>query len=194
MQVTDIRQEKKELRKHYRALRDNISCDEKDIMDEKVLRKITQLWSYREEDILLTYVATGSEVDTRPLIEYALNDGKTVAVPRCVENTRNMEFYIIKSLEDLEAGSFGVMEPIKHKCEKLHDLSKGVCIVPALAFDKDGYRLGYGKGYYDRFLNNYSGRIIGVSYSFCVCDELPRGRYDKKVSSIITEKRVMSTD
>lgn len=194
MQVTDIRQEKKQLREHYRALRDNLPCDEKSIMDEKILRKITQLWSYREEKILLTYVATGSEVDTKPLIEYALSDGKAVAVPRCVENTRRMEFYVIKSLEDLELGSFGVMEPIKQKCEKLEDLSNGVCIVPALAFDKDGYRLGYGKGYYDRFLNDFGGRIIGICYSFCMCEELPRGRYDKKVASIITEKRVMSTD
>ncbi len=191
MQVTDIRQEKMQLRGHYKSLRDSIPYDEKKAMDEKILRKITQLWSYRDEDVLLTYVSTGSEVDTTALIQYALNDGKIVAVPRCIKNTRNMEFYTIKSLDDLELGAFGVMEPIKDTCKKLDDLSKGLCIVPALTFDKSGYRLGYGKGYYDRFLNNFDGRIIGVCYSFCLCGELPRGRFDRKVSSIVTEKRVV---
>jgi len=194
MQVTDIRQKKTELRKQYKSLRDSIPKDEKCFIDKKIIRKITQLWSYREEELLLTYVSIGSEVDTKELIQYALNDGKKVAAPRCVENTRDMDFYLIKSLDDLELGSFGVMEPIKERCEKLEDFSKGVCIVPALAFDKRGYRLGYGKGYYDKFLGNFGGRIIGVCYSFCMCDELPHGRFDKQVSSIVTEKRIIPSN
>lgn len=194
MHIKDIRQEKSELRKQYRSLRDSIPEDEKNVLDEKIIRKITQLWSYREEEILLTYVSIGSEVDTKNLIQYALNDGKKVAVPRCGEETRDMDFYIIKSLDDLEIGSFGVLEPITDRCEKLEDLSKGVCIVPALTFDKSGYRLGYGKGYYDKFLSNFSGRIIGVCYSFCVCDKLPHGRFDKKVSSIVTERNIIQSN
>ncbi|MEG0980001.1 MAG: 5-formyltetrahydrofolate cyclo-ligase [Oscillospiraceae bacterium] len=193
MQVVDIREEKKRMRQHYKSVRDNLSLDEKDILDEKLLRKVTQLWSYREENLLITYVSTGSEVDTRELIKFALADGKKVAVPRCIENTRDMEFYLIKSFDDLAPGSFGVMEPVKEKCELLEDYSNGVCLVPAIAFDKKGYRLGYGKGYYDRFLSRYSGRVLGICYSSCICSSLPHGRFDRKVASIVTEKRIITT-
>lgn len=193
MHMTDIREVKKEMRRHYRSLRDNLSDQEKAMLDEKIMRKITQLWSYREEDLLLTYVSTNSEVDTKELIKYALNDGKKVAVPRCIDNTRDMDFYLIKSLDDLERGSFGVMEPIRETCEKLEDFSQGLCIVPAIAFDKNGYRLGYGKGYYDRFLGRFSGRVFGTCYSFCLCNSLPHGKFDRRVTSIVTEKRIIPT-
>ncbi len=191
MHITDIREEKKQIRNHYKSLRNNIPKEEKQVLDEKIFRKITQLWSYKEEELLLTYVSTGSEVDTKELIKYALNDGKRVAVPRCIENTCNMDFYLIKSLDDLEHGSFGVLEPKKDTCEKLEDFSSGLCIVPAIAFDKNGYRLGYGKGYYDRFLSKFSGRVFGVCYSACICNSLPHGRFDRIVTSIVTEKRII---
>lgn len=193
MQFSDIREEKNKLRQSFKALRDSIPKGEKRELDKKILRKLIQLWSYREEDLVLTFVSKDSEVDTKEIIKQALRDSKKVAVPRCVENTTDIEFYLIKSLDDLERGSFGVLEPIKERCERLDDFSKGVCLVPAIAFDKKGYRLGYGKGYYDRFLSKYNGRILGVCYSACVCDSLPHGRFDRRVPSIVTEKCIITT-
>lgn len=192
MQLTDIRKDKAQLRNKYKEIRQNLDLQDKRSSDEKIKRKITDLWAYREENLILTYVSLENEVDTKEIIKYALNDGKVVAVPRCVENTRNMEFYIINSIKDLEKGSFGVLEPNIEKCKKLDDSTKGLCIVPALAFDKRGYRLGYGKGYYDRFLSNFKGKSIGICYFSCISERLPNGRYDKMVSSIVTEKGVIS--
>lgn len=193
MPVIDIRQEKEQLRSKYKQIRKSFSSQEKQKSDEKIKRKLTQLWAYRDEELILPYVSLPSEVDTKQLIVEALKDGKKVAVPRCVENTRNMDFYLINSINDLEIGSFGVLEPKVDKCDKLEEIKDGLCIVPALAFDKRGYRLGYGKGYYDRFLSSFEGKIVGVCYSSCVCERLPNGKYDRMVSSIVTEKNVIST-
>lgn len=191
MPVTDIRQEKTQLRKKYKEIRKSLSAENKEIYDEKIKRKITQLWAYREEELILTYVSLDDEVDTKKLIKQALDDGKKVAVPKCVSGTRNMDFYFINSLNDLEQGAFGVLEPIVDRCEKLKDFSFGLCIVPALSFDKRGFRLGYGKGYYDRFLGKFDGKVIGICYFDCVCESLPNGKFDRNVTSIVTEKKVI---
>ncbi|MDR1628906.1 MAG: 5-formyltetrahydrofolate cyclo-ligase, partial [Oscillospiraceae bacterium] len=140
-------------------------------------------------------VSTAIEVDTHAIIREALERGKTVAVPRCVDGTRDMDFFVIRSLHELEKGSFGVMEPNPETCEKLPDYQRGLCIVPALAFDKEGFRLGYGKGYYDRFLSLFKGETLGLCYADCFSEKpLPHGKYDKRVSLVITENTILTTE
>ena len=125
------------------------------------------------------------------LIKQALDDEKIVAVPRCVNGTRDMVFYIIKSIDDLEKGSFSVMEPIPKKCVKLKKFDGALCIIPALAYDRYGYRLGYGKGYYDRFLSAHKGLIkTGIEYCCCMETKLIHGRFDVPTDIIVTEKYV----
>lgn len=189
--INDIRPYKNKLREQFKAKRTELSAEEKDRLDKKITNKILNMWQYRDEEIMLVYVSTPIEVDTKQFISKALSDGKTVAVPRCVNGTRNMNFYIIKSLDDLEPGAFNVLEPIIEKCTKLENLNKGLCIVPALSFDKKGFRLGYGKGYYDRFLSNFSGETLGLCYNFCMMDDLPHGKYDRRVDKIITDSNII---
>ncbi|MFA5658599.1 MAG: 5-formyltetrahydrofolate cyclo-ligase, partial [Oscillospiraceae bacterium] len=122
----------------------------------------------------------------------SLKCGKKVAVPKCIDGTRLMDFYLINGIENLEAATFGVLEPITRQCVKAEKFDNSICIVPGLAFDLDGFRLGYGKGHYDRFLSTYDGKTIGISYCCCVTDRLPKGRYDKNVNLLITEKYVRS--
>lgn len=85
------------------------------------------------------------------------------------------------------------MEPNTDKCEILSDFSDSVCLVPGLAFDREGYRIGFGKGYYDRFLLNFSGLTVGMCYNKCIEDNLPRGYYDCPVDILITEKYKIDT-
>ena len=123
------------------------------------------------------------------LIQEALRQGKRVVVPYCIPGTRQMEFYYIRSMEeDLEPGAFGVWEPKTSQCEKLTDDKNSICIVPGLSFDYDGFRLGYGKGYYDRFLCKYLGVTVGICYTSCIKQQLPHGYYDVPVKLLITEK------
>lgn len=194
MPVEDIRPIKNKLREDCKAWRRDLPPAEKAAMDEIITRRVTSLWQYKEADLLLTYVSTAIEVDTLAIIRQALADGKRVAVPRCVPGTRLMEFYLIDSLEELESGTFGVLEPQPRPERLLTDFEKGLCLVPALCYDWKGYRLGYGKGYYDRFLANFGGHMVGICYSHCIRHSLPHGRYDRPVELLVTERYLRRTE
>ncbi len=188
--MKDIREYKANLRQRYRDYRVKLLPQDKMRLDEDVLSRVTRLNQYANAQLVLTYVSTPIEVDTRRLIERALADGKRVAVPRCVPNTRNMEFYEITSLEELSPGTFGVDEPTPDPARLVSPDAGGLCIVPALCYDEYGYRLGYGKGYYDRFLANYNGITVGICYAACVRRSLIHGRFDRPVELLITERYI----
>jgi 5-formyltetrahydrofolate cyclo-ligase len=193
MSVIDIRPIKSELRQKYRGLRQAMSPEIKAQKDEAIAAQVRRLWQYQRNSVLLIYVSTAIEVDTFRIIRQAIADGKRVAVPRCVPDTRNMEFYYIDSTDELEPGMFGVLEP-KPDVRRLYKESDGgLCIVPAFSYDWSGYRLGYGKGYYDRFLSQFDGNIVGICYSDCVQRSLPHGRYDRPVELLVTESYLRRT-
>ena len=104
-----------------------------------------------------------------------------------------MEFYYIRGLEELEPGTFGVLEPVPGRSVRMTDFSSGLCLVPALCYDWRGYRLGYGKGYYDRFLAGFGGHMIGVCYSDCIRRKLPHGRFDRPVELLVTDRYLRRT-
>ncbi len=187
--ITDIREYKNSLRRKYKAMRERMSTSFKNSLDERIFERIVSSSTYIECEMLLTFVSTAIEVDTKRLINQALADGKIVAVPRCVTGTRNMEFYQINSMDDLEPGAFGVLEPIVEKCNKITEFGQALNIIPGLAFDLKGYRLGYGKGYYDRFLSAHpSLKNFGICYCCCTLNNLIHGKFDIAVECLITEK------
>ena len=193
MSVIDIRPIKTELRQKYRSLRQSMPREIKAQRDEAIAAQVRRLWQYQSNRILLIYVSTDIEVDTIRIINQALEDGKKVAVPRCVPDTRNMEFYYIDSVDELSPGMFGVLEPSVCAERLYQERDGGLCIVPAFSYDWNGYRLGYGKGYYDRFLSRFEGNIVGICYSDCVQRSLPHGRYDRPVELLVTEKYLRRT-
>ncbi len=193
MPINDIRPIKAALREKYRSIRTAMSVEEKAMRDTAIADQVRRLWQYQNNDTVLVYVSTPIEVDTHNIISRAIKDGKRVAVPRCVPGTRNMEFYYIQSIDDLEPGAFGVLEPNVTKSPLLTDFSTGLCIVPAFSYDWNGFRLGYGKGYYDRFLSRFGGNIIGICYASCVQRSLPHGRYDRPVELLVTENYLRRT-
>ena len=105
-----------------------------------------------------------------------------------------MDFYIIEGLDDLEKRTFGVLEPKVPGCKLLTDFSRSLCIVPALMYDLKGYRLGYGGGYYDRFLSRYDGYKVGVTYRRNILRFLHYGRFDIPVDMVVTESFFRLTD
>ena len=132
--------------------------------------------------VIGAYHAVGSEVRTIMIIDAAVKLGKKVALPR-TEGDR-MIFY--EPCGDLVEGKFGIMEPLPTTPVDGIDL----LLVPGLAFDLKGYRVGYGKGYYDRFLSMDHSFSMGLAYSFQVVDELPRGRFDRRIASVATENGI----
>lgn len=188
MCVKNIKELKKSLRAQYRQARERMKPEQKRRCDSAVLNRILSLDEYTAADVLYTYVSKTSEVDTLALIDAALRSHKKVAVPLCFPETFRMEFYLISSFEDLAGGCYGVLEPIPEKCSPAEDTGGGICIVPGLSFDSQGFRLGYGKGFYDRFLSGFRGITVGLCYSGCVRWDLPHGYYDRPVDLLVTEK------
>ena len=193
MPVMDIRPIKTELRQKYRSLRQSMPQEIKEQKDAAIATQVRRLWQYQRNNILLIYVSTSIEVDTFRIIRQALEDGKRVAVPRCVPDTRNMEFYYIDSIDELDPGMFGVLEPDPIAENLYSESDGGLCIVPAFSYDWRGYRLGYGKGYYDRFLSRFEGNMVGICYSECVQRSLPHGRFDRPVELLVTESYLRRT-
>lgn len=194
MSMTDVRSAKMSLRRQYRAIRQQMPLDTRRLADTRIAEQIVTLQQYKDSAAILTYVSTDIEVDTWGIIRRALEDGKQVAVPRCIDVMGLMAFYRITSVDELHAGSFGVPEPPADSQRLMSDFSSSICLVPALSYDHEGYRLGYGKGYYDRFLANYDGCAVGICYSNCVQDSLPHDRFDRRVSLLVTEQYIRSTD
>lgn len=180
--------EKNFLRKKYSSVRKQVKSAEK---DESIFRKICSTDLYKSAETVFVYYSVGSEADTHKIIESALSGGKRVALPKCTDTKGIMEFYFIEDIsESLTDGAFSLKEPDVSACEKAVFGDSDICFVPGLAFDLSGCRIGYGGGYYDRFLSNFKGSTIGLTYEECLCEKLPCGEYDIMVDMIITDKQI----
>lgn len=185
--------EKQRLREERLAAREALSEQERSVLDDRITQKLLAASKYAEATTVLTYVSVLSEVSTRMFIEYALRDGKTVAVPRCLPG-HCLEFVAIASLEQLVAASFNLLEPAKELPAVTEDQkNNSICIVPALLVDAKGYRLGYGAGFYDRFLSTYPGKKICLAYQQNLSRTmLPHTALDVAVDMVITESEVLT--
>ena len=185
--------EKQRLREERLAARETLSEQERCVLDDCITQKLLATSEYSEAATVLTYVSVSSEVSTRMIIERALCDGKTVAVPRCLPGHR-LEFVAISSLDQLAPAPFNLLEPPKDLSALTEDqMNNSICIVPALLVDTKGYRLGYGAGFYDRFLSTYSGKKICLAYQQNLSREmLPHTAFDLAVDIVITESDVLT--
>ncbi len=191
--IFSVRDKKIELRAAYRARRDALEPAKKAEFDAEISRRVISLAGFRYADAVLSYMPISGEVDITPVNRAVLESGKLLALPRCIPGTPTMEFRAVQSLDGLDKGKFSIMEP-GEECPvwEYGDSRNVICIVPALAYDFNGYRLGYGKGYYDRYLSSKDITKIGVVYSNFITKILPRGRYDLAVELIVTEKGIVS--
>ena len=191
--MNTVATEKQRLREERLAARETLSEQERCVLDESITQKLLVTPEYAEAATVLTYVSVSSEVSTRMFIECALRDGKTVAVPRCLPG-HCLEFVAIASLEQLVAAPFNLLEPAKELPAVTEDQkNNSICIVPALLVDTKGYRLGYGAGFYDRFLSTYPGKKICLAYQQSLSrTTLPHTAFDVAVDVVITESEVLT--
>lgn len=145
---------------------------------------------FNEAGVVLFYVNKGSEVQTQVMIEEALAAGKRVVVPVTLKE-EGIQVCEIKSLDELVPGSFGVPEPDKKYRRFVSPEIIDLAIIPGVAFDLSGFRLGYGGGYFDRFLSRIKTSTIGLSFEVQIRESLPRERKDIPVDKIITERQVL---
>lgn len=178
---------KNKLRKKYLDIRKNIQ--EKDEKSLNIFSKIILENKFINAKVIALYKALPSEVNTDNLISYALGLGKTVCLHK-VEGD-NLVFYRIKSLNDKFLKSdFGVEEPINSSNNLVSNFDINLVIVPGVAFDSNKNRIGFGKGYYDKFLNNFDVYTIGICFDEQIVEEgIYADLHDIKMNKVITDKR-----
>ena len=174
------------LRKQVIDFRNSMNKHEKDEKDYRIFHKLIYSEKYIKSRTVLVYVSGDIEVDTRRIINDAFKSDKTVAVPRCDTKRNEINFFIINSFDDLEKGYCSISEPKKY-CKKALINDECLCIVPALAVDRYGFRLGFGKGYYDRFLSVNNVISVCLCYSGNIFDRVPTDSFDKAVDFVISD-------
>ncbi len=180
--------DKSALRARFRRLRRETPPEVCRARDAAIAERVRSLAEYRHCTALLIYVSKPDEVATDALIESAWADGKTVAVPRSAPDG-TMVFCRITDWAELRPGTFGVREP-QDACPPVVPDARALCVVPGLCFDGFGCRVGYGKGYYDRFLQHFPGQTVGLCPAAALVQRIPATPTDWPVQQIVTEQEV----
>lgn len=184
-----IKRNKKDIRKNIIAKRD-LNKEENNLKDIKIFNKLINLNSYKKAKKIFIYIGFGSEINTKKLIEIMLKEGKEVFVPKVVE--KEMIALKVTSLYNLVKSEFNILEPIGEKPD-IDAEEFDLIIMPGVAFDRSGNRIGYGGGYYDKYLKDISFNIerIALAYEMQLIEEIDTEEHDLKVYSIITENEII---
>lgn len=184
--------DKAELRRTYRALRKSILPGERLHRENIIFGRVLAMPELQRCQTVFCFIGMQEEINTRLLIEALWNQNKTVYVPRCLDRNGTMQFFRIDTWEEVEQTIFGLSEP-KLDCAEWPGTGEVFCLVPGLCFTPGGQRLGYGKGYYDRFLSKIRAIKVGICYNRCIVAALPQEQYDQTVDWVITEAAVYCT-
>lgn len=172
--------DKKELRKKYTKVRADV--EDKEGKDRLIRKNLRELDIYKKAKSVFVFISYKSEVDTRRIIEDILADGKKLLVP--LVKGSEMIAVEVKGIDDLEPNKMGILEPKSGKEVTDVDLT----ITPGLAFDKKGFRLGYGGGYYDKFFAKVDTVRMGIGYSDQYVESIVHEDYDKALEYLLTEE------
>ena len=177
--------EKKKLRENIKEQIKHLSPDYLKKSDELIARHVISLPEYQQAQTIFSYVSKDSEVNTIPILQDALKKGKTVTVPKCIDKGV-VEAFQITSLSALRLGKYGILEPGEN-CPKIEAKAIDLCIVPCLSCSTDGKRLGYGGGYYDRYLKKGEFTKIALCRSKLVSEDIPVDEHDVKMDKVVTD-------
>ncbi len=185
---------KETLRKNMLHQRKNMKIQDVNAFSNKIIGTIMKLPQFINCKNIMLYLSFNKEVDTSPLATWCLDNGKTVIAPYCIQSERKIIPFKINNLtNDLTKSTFGIMEPNHKLLEKTNIEAIDLIIVPGVVFDKHCNRIGFGAGYYDRFLTEKPKNTpaIGIAYDYQITDKVPTDEYDIPLDFIITEKRII---
>jgi 5-formyltetrahydrofolate cyclo-ligase len=184
-------QEKSEIRKYIDNLKRKISEDKRKHYDSLIFENVINNSFYENASTIFIFVSYNNEVDTHNIIKHSLNIGKTVCVPKVISKNEGMKAVKIENFDELKTGTYGILEPADTSREIKKENIDAI-FLPGVAFDLNGGRIGYGAGFYDRFLKDVKSETsrIALCYSFQVLDSVPMNPLDEFMDRIITEKGV----
>ena len=185
-------QDKKILRKEVLEKRNNLDFNKKEEMDKEILKKFYETQYYKKAKKIFIYISYSSEINTKEIINKALKDNKKIYIPRTEFKTRHMDAVEITSLDNLVESTYGILEPSK-EAPYIEPNELDLIVVPGVAFDRNGGRMGYGAGFYDRYFKKIKKENIkkivklALAYELQIHDEVPMNDQDVPVDYIITE-------
>jgi 5-formyltetrahydrofolate cyclo-ligase len=187
MNHDSVIEKKKKLRQQYEEIRASLSIQEREMSEHKIMEHVFASEVYHSSDLVCSFVSFGSEVSTKRLNDKILGSGKTLCLPR-IMGARKMEMIEVNSHTTYVMNKYGINEPIGQPIQLTHEFN-ALCIVPLLAYDSFGHRLGYGGGFYDVFLGEYLKILtLGIAFSNQYSDtELPYEEHDVMLKMIINE-------
>lgn len=186
--------DKQKIRKEILKRRDSITEGDKKAKDNSIKNILINLPEFEKASRILFYASYKSEVDTFALMNYCISANKTIALPKVKKESFELEIFEIKDLSELRAGYQNIPEPFLPKDRTMQIKDIDLIIVPGVAFDEMCNRLGYGKGFYDKMLNEKSSPAVALSYEEQIVDSVPAESHDIKMDKIITDKRVLIRD
>lgn len=184
---------KKDIRRFILEQRDKLEPDIKKELDKKIFSELIDSEAYKNASVIFVFVSFKSEVDTHEIIKQALKDSKTICVPKINTKEREMEIFKINSLGELKEGYYGILEP-GEDCPSVNSNDIDLVLMPGAAFDRQGGRIGYGGGFYDRFLSRMNKKVdkIALAFDFQILDRVPMDEFDVRVDGIVTNEGYIS--
>ena len=188
--------DKATIRREAIKKRDNIPEEVKEVKDREILETVLSYPPFSDSDTVMLYASFKSEVNTFPIIEYALREGKQVVLPRVNREAKRLDLFIIDSLDNLTRGYMGIMEPDPARANRADSENIDLIVLPGAAFDEKGGRIGYGGGYYDRLLGSIqcSPHLVALAYEEQIVEHVPMQEHDIKVHAIITDRRIIEVE
>lgn len=183
----NLKKDKENLRKEMIEVAENLDENYMKSSDEKIIEGLLKSEEYINSKNIFCYVGKRPEINTSIFIEKAIKDGKILAVPYCVDD-KIMKAYKIESIDDLRVGKYNILEPDPNKSKEIAKEDLDLIVVPCCSVDMDGNRLGFGKGYYDRFLESIKAEKILLIREKQIAKKIAVSKYDVKIEKIITEK------
>lgn len=182
--------DKKLLRKQMLDQMTELSKPEYEQLSYQIACRFYNSALWRQAKTIGITVSKVPEADTWQIIRRAWEEGKRVAVPKCIPESKQMVFRELNSFMDLESVFYGLWEPNPEKTEEILSEEIDTLVVPGLAYMKNGFRLGFGGGYYDRFLEHYKGRTVSLAFEMQFITGFPVEDHDRPVEMIITNQQV----
>lgn len=167
-----------------------LSDCERQKISKEIQQELFKLKSWKSAKKIGIYLSFKNEWDTREIIHKAWEEGKKVVVPKTLPESKGMDFYQISDYNDLESGHFGIQEPISSKTIYTDKKELDLLIVPGLVFSQKGYRIGFGGGYYDRYLKDFKNETLSLLWSEQILEEVPVDKYDIAVEKMLTENGI----
>ena len=187
--------QKQTIRKSILAQREQLPADTRAAYSAVITERLLQLPEYRQAGTVLGYMNFGAEFASERWVARVLADGKRLALPKVNRHTNHLDLYWVEDPENqLTAGLWGIREPVVERCERLNNPNEvEFALLPGVAFTRDGARLGYGGGFYDKLLASMAQRPVLVAAAFAVqiVERLPQEATDIKVEWIITEQETI---